>query len=137
MKRPPGNEARDRQRSLRTFSTDAERLLWSKLRGRRLEGFKFRRQVWLGNYVVDFVCVDQRLVVEADGGQHAEQADYDDRRTAFLEKEGFRVLRFWNNDVLTNLDGVVTVIMNAMRAGPHPPKPAAWAPPSPLKGEGF
>jgi len=75
-------------------------------------------------------------VIEADGGQHDEKAEYDARRTAFLEKEGFRVLRFWNNDVLTNLDGVVTSIMNALEAGPHPPKPAAWAPLSPQMGEG-
>lgn len=98
-------------------------------------GRKFRRQVWLGNYVVDFVCLEHLLIIEADGSQHAEQADYDARRTAFLEKEGFRVLRFWNNDVLTNLDGVILVILEALE-GPHPPKPAAWAPPSPLKGEG-
>ena len=135
MKRPPGPEALERQRSLRVFSTEAERRLWAHLRGRRMLGRKFRRQVWLGNYVVDFVCLEHLLIIEADGSQHAEQADHDARRTAFLEKEGFRVLRFWNNDVLTNLDGVISVILEVLE-GPHPPKPEAWAPPSPLKGEG-
>ncbi|MES2494720.1 MAG: endonuclease domain-containing protein [Pseudomonadota bacterium] len=120
MRRPSGDEAKDRQRSLRTFGTDPEKLLWSHLRARRLEGQKFRRQVWLGDYIVDFVCLDRKLIIEADGGQHSEQIDYDDRRTAFLEKEGFRVLRFWNNDVLDNLDGVMTVIMNALKEGPSP-----------------
>ena len=120
MKRPPGADALDRQRSLRSFSTDAEGLLWSRFRGRRLEGHKFRRQVWLGNYIVDFVCLDQGLVVEADGGQHAEHDDYDDRRTAFLAKEGFRVLRFWNNDVIANVDGVMMVVIEALKEGPSP-----------------
>ena len=136
MKRPAGPEALDRQRSLRTFSTEAEKRLWSQLRGRRLLGLKFRRQLWIGNYIVDFACLERRLISEADGGQHVEQADYDERRTAFLVKEGFRVLRFWNNDVLANLDGVLTTIMNALKEGPHPPIALQWAPPSPLKGEG-
>ena len=120
MKRPPGADAIERQRSLRTFNTDAEKLLWSRLRGWRLEGEKFRRQIWLGAYIVDFVCLHQRLVVEADGGQHAQQQDYDDRRTVFLEQQGFRALRFWNNDVIANLDGVLTVIMDASKQGPSP-----------------
>ena len=136
MKRPPGPEALDRQRALRTFSTDAEKRLWTELRGRRLLGLKFRRQTWIGHYIVDFICLDRRLVIEADGGQHAGQAEYDESRTTYLAKEGFRVLRFWNNDVLTNLDGVMTVIVDALKEGPHPPKPAAWAPPSPPKGKG-
>lgn len=136
MKRPPGPEALERQRSLRAFSTDAEQRLWSRLRARRLLGRKFRRQVWIGGYIVDFVCLDRLLIVEADGSQHAEQIAYDELRTAFLAKEGFRVLRFWNNDVLANLDGVTTAIMSALEEDPHPPKPMAWAPPSPLKGEG-
>lgn len=136
MKRPPGAQALERQRSLRAFSTSAESELWSRLRGRQIMRCKFRRQVWIGPYIVDSICLERRLVIEADGGQHDEKAEYDARRTAFLEKEGFRVLRFWNNDVLTNLDGVVTSIMNALEAGPHPPKPAAWAPPSPQMGEG-
>ena len=136
MKRPPGSDALDRQRSLRTFGTDAERLLWSRLRGRRLEKQKFRRQVWLGNYIVDFICLDANLIIEADGGQHAEQMEYDDRRTAFLEKEGFRVLRFWNNDVLTNLDGVLQVITNALNKRPSPSHASGAGPSLSPEGRG-
>src|SRR4029079_12797034 len=90
---------------LRREMTDAERKLWSVLRNRKLNGAKFRRQQPLGPYIADFVCQECRLIIEADGGQHADNAS-DARRTAFLESVGYRVLRFWNNDILTNLDGV-------------------------------
>jgi primosomal protein N' (replication factor Y) len=93
--------------------TDAERRLWSALRGRRLRGYKFRRQHPLGPFVADFACIEHRLVVEADGGQHAESPD-DERRTAWLERRGWRVLRFWNTDILTNIDGVQDVILRAL-----------------------
>ena len=136
MKRPPGGEAKQRLRSLRTFSTEAEKLLWSRLRGRQLEEHKFRRQVWLGNYIVDFVCLAQRPVIETDGGQHAEQMEYDERRTAFLAKEGFRVLRFWNNDVLTNLDGVLQVITNALNERPSPSQAFGLGPSLSPEGRG-
>jgi very-short-patch-repair endonuclease len=105
---------------LRESSTDAERRLWSRLRNRRLGGFKFRRQQPLGSYVVDFVCFEQRLIVEADGGQHAEQQGYDGVRTKFLESGGYRVLRFWNNDVLTRTEAVLEAIVTALDAPPHP-----------------
>jgi very-short-patch-repair endonuclease len=96
-------------RSLRQRSTDAERKLWSRLRDRRLMGFKFKRQAPRGRYVVDFLCVEAALAVEVDGGQHAEKRRQADRmRTAELEREGLTVLRFWNLDVLTNLEGVLT-----------------------------
>ncbi len=87
-------------RRLRKHPTDAERLLWRHLRLRQLGGYKFRRQQPLGPYIVDFVCLAKRLIVEVDGGQHAEQAEEDAQRTAWLEAQGFRVLRFWNTEVL-------------------------------------
>jgi very-short-patch-repair endonuclease len=117
---------------LRREMTDAERLLWSKLRARRLHGFKFRSQWTLGRSVADFCCLQARLVIEVDGGRHSERRDA--RRTGRLKAQGFRVLRFWNNDVLTNIDGVLDVILEALQRaekeeGPHPS-------PLPLAGEG-
>src|SRR5581483_1370190 len=94
-----------RARQLRKSMTDAERRLWSKLRGQQLAGLKFRRQAPIGPYIVDFVCLERKLVVEVDGGQHARDGT-DDRRTAWLEREGYRVIRFWNNDILRNTEGV-------------------------------
>lgn len=100
-----------RARELRGSPTDAESKLWSRLRRRQLDGHRFRRQVPLGPYVIDFACFDVRLIVEVDGGQHAkETAIRDAARTAWLEGEGFRVLRFWNNEVLGNIDGVIETI---------------------------
>jgi very-short-patch-repair endonuclease len=93
--------------------TDAERRLWSALRGRRLQNYKFRRQHPPGPFVVDFACIEHRVAIEADGGQHAGNAA-DARRTAWLEQQGWRVLRFWNNDVLTNVDGVQEAILRAL-----------------------
>lgn len=84
----------DRVRQLRTNQTDAEKRLWRALRNRQLGNAKFRRQVSIGPYVVDFLCHEASLVIELDGGQHADRVDHDARRTAFLEKEGYRVLRF-------------------------------------------
>ncbi len=109
---------------LRQRATDAERALWSALRGRRLQGFKFKRQWTLGAYIVDFCCLEARVIVEADGGQHGSERDA--RRTAWLEGQGYRLIRFWNNDVLTNLDGVLQTIVMTLRANPHPnPLPQA------------
>src|SRR5207302_6077655 len=89
----------DRARELRRDATDAERRLWSALRDRRLRGYRFRRQHPIGNYIVDFACTRHCVIVEADGGQHADsEADRD--RTAWLESQGWQVLRFWNNDIL-------------------------------------
>jgi very-short-patch-repair endonuclease len=101
-------------RQLRRSQTDAEKLLWSKLRNRALNGYKFRRQVPVGNYIADFLCQEAMFIVELDGGQHAEQQEYDQRRTHWLESQGFRVLRFWNNDVLLNIDGICDVILEAV-----------------------
>ena len=106
-----------RARQLRTQQTDSERKLWFLLRDRRLNGAKFRRQVPIGNYIVDFVCQEAKLIVELDGGQHADQAAYDAMRTNWLAEVGYRVLRVWNNDLTENEDGVLTAILNELN--PH------------------
>jgi very-short-patch-repair endonuclease len=118
---------------LRREMTDAERKLWSILRGSQIEGAKFRRQQPIGPFIADFVCQERRLIVEADGGQHADSAS-DARRTTFLEGKGYRVLRFWNNDILCNLDGVARLIAAAV-ATPHPARTSRESP-SPSRGEG-
>ena len=104
-------------RRLRRDQTDAEQTLWARLRNRQLGGWKFRRQVPLGKFVVDFACYDEKLVVELDGGQHGENPDDDAARTAWLEARGFRVLRFWNHEVLENLEGVLTTIAEVLQPG--------------------
>lgn len=103
-------------RQLRQNSTDAERVLWSQIRRNSLEGIKFKRQHPIGPYIVDFVTLENMLVVEVDGGQHNEplMMEEDKERTAWLEKKGYRVLRFWNTDVLTNIEGVYEVIRQAL-----------------------
>jgi len=105
-----------RARQLRHDATDSERRLWAALRDRRLRGYRFRRQHPIGDFIVDFACTRHRLVVEADGGQHADN-DADRRRTAWLEAEGWRVLRFWNNDVLANANGVIETILRELETG--------------------
>ena len=95
---------------LRKRPTDAERLLWKQLRLKQLEGLKFRRQQPIDNYIVDFVCFERRIVVEVDGGQHAIQKEDDILRDTYLTQQGFQVLRFWNNEVLQNINGVLEVI---------------------------
>ena len=99
---------------LRTNMTDAERRLWSLVRNRQLDGDKFRRQHPIGAFVADFVCIKRCLIIELDGGQHADSA-YDARRTAWLESYGWRVIRFWNNDVLSGTEGVLEEILQALR----------------------
>ena len=103
-------------KQLRKNSTDAERALWRVLRSRRLGGHKFRRQQPLGSFIVDFVCLEARLVVEIDGGQHGEgkQFAHDSKRTAWLQEENFRVLRFWNHEVLDQLHSVCEAIGEAL-----------------------
>jgi very-short-patch-repair endonuclease len=103
-----------RARDLRSHLTDAEQALWQRLRNRQLLGFKVRRQVPIGPYVVDFLIPEARLVIEADGGQHLESS-VDEQRTLWLEAQGWSVLRFWNNDILTNIDGVLTAIATALQ----------------------
>jgi very-short-patch-repair endonuclease len=116
-------------KDLRKRATEAERLLWKHLRSRQVEGFKFRRQEPIGNYIVDFVSFEKRLVIEIDGGQHALriEKDRDNKRDEFLKAQGFKVLRFWNNDVLGNMDGVLEVIREECLSSPSPLSP-------PIKG---
>ena len=111
-------------RNLRRNSTEAERAFWNQVRAKRLAGYSFRRQVPIGPYIVDFVCPAVKLVVELDGGQHQEQTAADNRRTRWLEREGYRVLRVWNNDVLGNMDGVLIAVLAELRS----PRPLAWSP---------
>ena len=108
---------------LRRQMTDAERHLWSRIRARQLHGFKFRRQYPIGPFVADFACLEAHLIIEVDGSQHAERSHADGQRSAFLAHRGFRVLRFWNNEVLAQTDGVLEQIVAALEA-------AASAPPS-------
>jgi len=111
----------DRARELRAGMTDAEQKLWRYLRNRQLQGFKFRRQHEIGCYIADFVCTEAKLIVELDGGQHLEQMEYDERRTRQLKIMGYNLLRFWNNDVLTNTESVLEVILNTLASPtPHP-----------------
>ncbi len=103
---------REFARGLRKNSTDAELKLWSRLRDRRLDGIKFRRQMMIGRFVADFCCIDAKLVIELDGGQHAEQEAKDDERTKGIQTAGFEVIRFWNNDVMQNITGVLDTILS-------------------------
>ena len=106
-------------RDLRSRQTVAERNLWARLKSKQLEGAKFRRQQPIGRYIVDFVNLESKIVIELDGGQHNESkiSASDEKKTAWLNKEGYRVLRFWNNEVLTNIDGVMEKIREALH--PH------------------
>ena len=115
-------------KKLRSDMTDAERRLWYRLRAHRFDGHKFKRQVPIGHYVVDFACLGRKLIIEVDGGQHADNAD-DAVRDSYLRSQGFHVLRFWNNDVLKNTDGVLEMIVSALANAPSPG--ALRAPPSP------
>jgi very-short-patch-repair endonuclease len=113
-------------RRLRRNQTDAERVLWFRLRDRRLAGWKFKRQVPIDRFVVDFFCADLKLIVELDGGQHDQDREKDADRTRVLDAMGYLVLRFWNNDVLRNIDGVLEEILstvNQHRAEPPHPTP--------------
>ncbi|GAA4718291.1 hypothetical protein GCM10023325_13780 [Sphingomonas lutea] len=104
---------------MRKNATEAENKLWSALRSRQFHGLKFRKQVEIGGYIVDFLCAERRLIVEVDGGQHIPERDA--RRTAILESLGFRIVRFWNDDILQNLEGVWTILELALETTPpHP-----------------
>ncbi len=116
-------------KKLRSDMTDVEQKLWYHLRAKRFVNCKFKRQVPMQRYIADFVCFEKRLIVELDGGQHAAQQDYDKKRDEFFINQGFRVLRFWNNEVVGNLEGVLTTIWDAL----HTPLPN----PSPTRGEGL
>jgi len=108
-------------RKLRKTGTEAEKKLWQRLRKKQLEGFKFRRQQPIGRYIVDFVNFEDRLIIELDGGQHKIQKGYDTKRDIWFEQQGFKVLRFWNNDVFINIEGVLEVIRKKLLSpSPNP-----------------
>jgi very-short-patch-repair endonuclease len=107
-----------RTRSLRTNMTDAEHLLWQSLRRKQLNGHRFRRQHPIGRYIADFACIEQKMAIELDGGQHQDQLVYDQARSTFLQAQGWHVLRFWNNDVLNNIDGVLASIAERLSGAP-------------------
>jgi very-short-patch-repair endonuclease len=104
----------ERARTLRHELTLAERKLWSILRGNKLNGINFRRQHALGNYIVDFISIKHKLIVELDGSQHLEQEEYDAERTKYFESQGYKVLRFWNNQVENEIEGVIQAIQNSL-----------------------
>ncbi len=110
--RPIKPVLRNQARTMRSNQTDAEAVLWNELRGRQLMGMKFRRQVVIGNYIADFVSADHKLFIEVDGSQHAENA-YDQKREARLKAQGFVILRFWNDDVLKEINSVCDTIIAA------------------------
>jgi adenine-specific DNA-methyltransferase len=118
------------QRRLRGNMTDAEQRLWRSLQRKQISGFKFRRQHPFGDYIIDFVCLEAMLAVEVDGSQHTAQQAKDKARTEYLKRAGFRVLRFWNNEVLSDIDSVTTVIWRAMQELTPTPIPTF-----PLKGK--
>ena len=103
--------------------TDAERSIWRVLRSAQMDGHRFRRQVPFGPYIADFVCHDARLIIEIDGGQHDRSSPAEAKRTRFLKHQGYRILRFWNNELLSNLEGVRAMIARALRRHPHPVPP--------------
>ena len=107
---------KERRRALRNGSTDVERFLWKFLRGKQLDGFRFTRQYSVGTYILDFYCIDARLAIELDGGQHLEKETriYDEERTKFLESHCIYVLRFWNNEVINNPDSVLEAIRSIL-----------------------
>ena len=115
MPRPPRSNPKTRTRAieLRKELTPAERRLWSRIRNDQL-GVNFRRQHAIGNYIPDFVCIEKKLVIELDGGQHLEQQEYDEERTGNLNLLGYKVTRFSNNDVMKNMDGVILTLLNAL-----------------------
>ena len=121
---------RGKAKRLRKNLTDAESKLWRHIRLRQVGGFKFRRQHPVGPYILDFACVEKLLAIEVDGGQHGEYVDYDFKRSAYLETHGYKVLRFWNSDVLNNIEAVKEVIFDTL-CGDGLPPPSS----SPWKGE--
>ena len=114
MRHQPPTQSRHHARQMRVDATRPEAKLWDALRGRQLEGFKFRRQVPLKGYILDFVCFAPKLIVEVDGWQHADN-ERDVRRDAAFAADGFRILRVWNDEVLTNIDGVCLTILSELR----------------------
>jgi very-short-patch-repair endonuclease len=125
-------------KALRKNFTDTERLLWKHLRAKQMEGYNFRRQEPIGSYIVDFVCQEKKTVIEVDGGQHSVERERDFERDKWLEGQGYKVLRFWNNEVLTNIEGVLEVIRRNLKHPPLTPplKGGEGERDAPLKGGG-
>ena len=124
-------------KTLRTNQTEAEQRLWYHLRAHRFMDLKFKRQKPMGRYIVDFVCVERRLIIELDGGQHAEQVVYDQHRDAWLRSQGYTVLRFWNNEVMQQLEGVLEQIRLTLTLSPSPSPERSPSPQSsPASGRG-
>ena len=115
---------KEKARALRKNETDAERLLWYYLRDRRLAGHKFRRQQPIGVFIADFVCIERRLIVELDGGQHGLQAEGDKQRSIYLESKGYKVIRFWNDQVLKEIQAVLEVILRIIESDTPSPRPS-------------
>jgi len=116
-------------RNLRKNPTEAEKILWQRLRNRQLEAFKFRRQQILGSYVVDFVNLERKLIIELDGSQHKVEKERDWKRDRWLQTQGFEVLRYWNNEVFENVEGVLETIRARLLAPlplPPPASPSKW-----------
>ena len=106
----PRHSLQDFAKELRNHATDVEQLLWQRIRNSQIEDTKFRRQQPIETYIVDFVSFNKKIIIELDGGQHAVNVDYDNQRDTCLRSNGFTVLRFWNNEVIENIDGVLEVI---------------------------
>lgn len=115
--------AKELARQLRKNMTDAERCLWQHIRNRQLLGYKFRRQHELGTYIVDFVCLERKIILEVDGGQHIDRVVYDQKRTDWLTNQGFWVFRFWNNEVLEDTKLVLEMICKYIDAPSSQPSP--------------
>lgn len=127
----PKSQTLANAKSLRTNQTEAEARLWYHLRAHRFMGLKFKRQKPVGRYIADFLCWERRLIVELDGGQHAGQTAYDEQRDAWLRSQGYTVLRFWNHDVMQQLEAVLEQICCAVACEPSP-----LTPPPQVGGEG-
>ncbi len=111
-------------KAMRREQTVSEAILWKALRARSLLGFKFRRQVGFGPFIADFYCAESKLIIEADGSQHADNVEYDSKRTEFFTSQGIRVMRFWNNEIIQNLDGVLTIITATLQEETSNPSPS-------------
>ena len=115
---------KSRARALRRNMTDAERLLWRSIRDRQMGGWKFRRQHPIRPFIVDFVCVERKLIIEVDGGQHANKVQEDASRSGYLRNKGYRLLRFWNNQVLKETEAVLDMILAALDDDAPSPRPS-------------
>ncbi|QIG52440.1 endonuclease domain-containing protein [Nordella sp. HKS 07] len=114
---------RARAKRMRREPTEAEKLFWWEIRDRRLEGHKFKRQYLVAGYIADFVCLERKLIIELDGGQHSETTEYDAKRSADLQVHGFRVLRIWNAEIFKNMEGVIDAVLAELGSSSPSPSP--------------